>query len=230
MNKKIYSLAASFIIFPYCIADSVNHAAQPALLSVAGPVRRRWWAMKYLEQYRAELLSALKSIDLGAVDRIVDIFREARARGRCIFVCAGGRNAVAASRLLCDMVRASNVNRSMKFRIFVICDELPATNTTDDYMLKDAAIVDELKNVASPDDVVVGIYASGNSRPVLQAFQYANRIGCRTICIAGWADDKLAAVSDAAILVPGSHAGNVEDTHMVICRMIGTYFVNSEED
>lgn len=186
--------------------------------------------MKYLEQYRADLLSALESIDLQAVDEIVEIFREARARGRCIFVCAGGNNAAAASRLLCDMVRASNVNRSMKFRIFVLCDELTPRHGPADDVLKDRTLMDELRNVASHGDVVVGIYASGDSRSLLQALEYADKIGCRTICVASRAGDKLAAISHTSILVPASHPGNVEDTHMIVCRMIGQYFISSDQD
>ena len=186
--------------------------------------------MHYPEQYRTELLNALKSIDLSAVDRIVEIFREARAHGRCIFVCGGGTNAVAASRLLCDMVRSSNVNRTMKFRIFALYDELrPAAGPQGD-PLNDQVLVDELRNVATPGDVVVGINASGNSRSVLNAFQYANEIGCQTICIAGWAGGRLATISDTAVLVPASHPANVEDAHMIVCRMIGHYFVNYDHD
>src|SRR5688572_23974059 len=100
--------------------------------------------MQDLEQYRAELLNALRSIDLSAVDEILCIFREARAHGRCIFVCGTGANAVSASRLLCDMVRSSNINRSIKFRIFLLYDELSAVETAADY----GGLLDQLKNVA----------------------------------------------------------------------------------
>jgi D-sedoheptulose 7-phosphate isomerase len=174
--------------------------------------------MQYLEHYRAELLSALRSIDMSAVRQILSIFREARAHGRCIFVCGTGSNAISASRLLCDMVRSSNINHSTKFRIFVLYEELAAGDH--------GGLVDQLRNVVSPGDVVVTINVQGNSPSVLQAVDHANQIGCRTICIAGWAGDKLASRCDAAILVPASHPGNVEDAHMIICRMIGQYFID----
>jgi D-sedoheptulose 7-phosphate isomerase len=186
--------------------------------------------MQYPEQYRTELLNALKSIDLTAIDKIVEIFREARAHGRCIFVCGGGSNAVAASRLLCDMVRSSNVNRTKKFRIFALSDEPGPASVSQDDLLNEQALVDELRNVASTGDVVVGINTSGNSRSVLRAFQYAKQIGCRTICIAGKGGGKLAALSDTAVLVPASQPANVEDTHMIVCRMIGHYFVNFDQE
>jgi D-sedoheptulose 7-phosphate isomerase len=118
----------------------------------------------------------------------------------------------------------------MKFRIFVLCDELTQRDESTDDVLKDRTLVDELKNVASPGDVVVGIYAAGSCRSLLQALEYADKIGCRTVCVAGSAGGKLAAISQAAIVVPASHSGNVEDTHMIVCRMIGQYFISSDPD
>jgi D-sedoheptulose 7-phosphate isomerase len=186
--------------------------------------------MPYPEEYRAELLNALKSADFSAVEEILEVFREARAHGRCIFVCATDSNAIAASRLLCEMVRSSNLNRTTKFRIFAFSEERPARAVASDDRYYDQALVDELRNVATPGDVIVGINASGNSRSLVEVFEYGNSIGCRTICIAGLPGSKLAAISDSAILVPASHIGNIEDAHMIVCRMIGHYFLNFDQD
>ena len=124
------------------------------------------------------------------------------------------------------MVRSSNINRTIKFRIFVLHDELFAVETDANH----GGLVDQLRNVVSPGDVFVGINVPGNSASVLQSVNYANHIGCRTICILGWAGDKLASRCDAAIVVPASHPGNVEDAHMMICRMIGHYFVDLDQN
>ena len=186
--------------------------------------------MQYQEQYRTELLDALKSIDLQSVDAAVQVFLEARAHGRRIFVCGSDSNAVAASRLLCDMVRSSSVNRTMKFRIFALSDEPPHMKAKADDPLDDHVLVDQLRTVASWGDVVVGISASGDSGSVVRAFEYAKEIGCRTICISGRVGGKLAAISNTAILVPGSQVGNVEDAHLIVCRMIGHYFINFDRD
>ena len=47
--------------------------------------------MQYPEQYRAEVLSAIQGLDLEGVSGAIDVFREARAQGRCIFVCGSGQ-------------------------------------------------------------------------------------------------------------------------------------------
>ena len=185
--------------------------------------------MQYPEQYRTELLKALKRIDLHTVDETLEILREARALGRCIFVCGSGSSAIAASHLLSDMLKSSGANRSMSFHIFVLTDELHPVSSSPDDLFNDRVFVDQLRNVVRTGDVVVGISASGNQPSMLRAFEYASEIGCRTICISG-RSDKLAIGSDAAILVPASPLGSVEDAHIILCRMIGNYFVNFDND
>jgi D-sedoheptulose 7-phosphate isomerase len=185
--------------------------------------------MKYPEEYRAEVLSAIQGLDLNGVSDAIDVFREARAHGRSIFVCGTGRNAAAAGRLLCEIVRQSNLNRSTCFRILALSDDFSQVRGPSGDVDSDRVFVDQLKNAAQHGDAVIGISASGNSAAIVRGFEYANRIGCRTVCIAGRDGGKLASISNIAILVPASHAGSVEDAHMIICHMIGYYFANFEQ-
>ena len=183
--------------------------------------------MQYPEQYRAEVLTAIQGLDLEGVSGAIDVFREARAHSRCIFVCGTGSNSAAAARLLCETVLRSSLNRSIRFRILALADDLSGRGPTD--IAGDRVFQDQLKNAAERGDVVIGISPSGNSAAILRAFEYANRIGCRTVCITGRDGGKLATMSNIVILVPASHAGSVEDAHMIICHMIGYYFVNFDQ-
>lgn len=180
--------------------------------------------MHYAQQYRTELLNALESIDLRTLDEVVDTLREARAHGRCVFVCGNGTHASACCHLLCDMLRTSSLNRATKFRIFALTDEMRQPDMFDDRVL-----VNQLRNTASPKDVVVAISAAENPRPVLRAIEYAKEVGCRTIGISGRVNGKMAAVADTVILTPASQLGSVEDAHIIVCRMIGHYFVNFDQ-
>jgi D-sedoheptulose 7-phosphate isomerase len=185
--------------------------------------------MGYPEQYRAEVLNAIQGLDLEGVSGAIDIFRDVRAHGSTIFVCGTGSNASAAGKLLAEMVRGSNLNRAMRFRIVALSDELSHTRGPAGDVASDRVFLDQLKNTAEHGDVVLGITPSGNSAAILRAFEYANRIGCRTVCITGRDGGKLANMSNIVILVPASHAGSVEDAHMIICHMIGYYFVNFDQ-
>ena len=226
--NRICSVSNGRIIFSPRMerAGTMRPAGSPAILGQKHMDSVQHAAMKYAEQYRAELLKALQNIDLGGVKDVIDIFREARAHGRCVFACGCDSVAQTSVRLLCDVVRASSVNRSARFRIVALNDELPKGSGPVEGASADRVFVEQLKSIADHGDVIVGISPSGNSPNVLRAFEYGNRIGCRTISIAGRDGGKLAALSDVSILVPASHAASVEDTHMFICHMIGNYFVS----
>jgi D-sedoheptulose 7-phosphate isomerase len=180
--------------------------------------------MSYPERYRTELLNALKNLDLQAVEEVVDLFRDAHAFGRCIFVCGSGTGAIMASHVLCDSVRSSTVNRPTRFRIFALTDEAPQLHTASDNFCQDCVIVDQLRAVANPGDLVVGISSSGSTPAVVRAVEFANEIGCRTISICGAAGGILEPLSDVAILVPSLQRGSAEDAQMIVCRMIGHFF------
>jgi D-sedoheptulose 7-phosphate isomerase len=185
--------------------------------------------VKHPEHYRTELLSAIQGIDLDGVSAAIEVFREARAHGRSIFVCGTGGNGIAAARRLSEMVRQSSLNRSMRFHIVALSDELSKARGSADEQDPELVFLDQIRNTAQHGDVLIGISPSGNSRALLRAFEHANRIGCRTISIAGKDGGKLAKISNIVVLVPASHAGSVEDAHMIICHMIGDYFVNFDQ-
>lgn len=183
--------------------------------------------MEYPEQYKTQVLNAIQSIDLGKVEQVIQIFKAARAHGRRIFVCGNGGTDAIASQFLCDMVKGTGFKSSSRFRILALSDQLPKVSSAQDEIAKERVFVEQLKNFAEPEDVVVGI-CSGDSPNVLSALEYAAWIGCRTIGITGFDGGKLAKLAELSIHVAAAHVGSVEDAHMVICHMVGYYFVDFE--
>lgn len=183
--------------------------------------------MNYPARYRSELLNAIQSIDLDKVDQVIEIFREARANGRRIFVCGDGGMDFVASQFLCEMVNSAGFNRSSRFRILALSDQLPRVSGHGHELAPDRVFVEQLKNFAEPDDVVMGISASGNSPNVLRAIEYALWIGCRTIAVTSREGGELASLAETNINVLVSPVGSVED--IIICHMIGYYFTEFEK-
>jgi D-sedoheptulose 7-phosphate isomerase len=134
-----------------------------------------------------------------------------------------------ACQFLCDLVRGASFNRLSRFRILALSDQLPKIGCTQDDLARDRVFVEQLKNFAEPEDVVMGICTSGNSPNILNAIEYASWIGCHTIAITGFDGGRLAQTADLNIRVPVAHLGSVEDAHLIICHMIGYYFVDSAE-
>lgn len=185
--------------------------------------------MDYPGQYQAEILSAVEKIDLDKVTQIIQVFKAARAHGQKIFVCGAGGTDGMAAQFLCDMVKSASLNRTSCFRVLALNDRLPLISTAQGELMNHRVFVEQLKNFAEPEDVVMGICTSGNTPSIVNAIEYARWIGCRTIGITNSEGGELARLAELSIAVPVSHAGSIEDVHMIICRMIGYYFVEFEK-
>ena len=184
--------------------------------------------MTFPQQYKSELLKAIETIELDKVNHAIELFREARANGRHIFVCGNGGSASTASHFACDIVKGASFNRPSRFRIMALTDQLPTLTAYANDVSYDAVFVEQLRNFAEAGDLFMGISGSGNSPNVLRAIEYANSIGCRTIALTGRDGGKLGPMAQLNIQVPATHMGRIEDAHMIVCHMIGYYFMEEK--
>lgn len=182
----------------------------------------------FAEQYKTELKQTIDSIDLPKVEQAIDWFREARQNGRHIFVCGNGGSASTASHFACDIVKGASFGRDQRFRIMALTDSLPTITAYSNDVSYECAFAEQLKNFAQTGDIVMMISGSGNSPNVLAAAEAAKALGCRTIALTGRDGGKLGAAAELNIQVPVPHMGRIEDAHMIICHMIGYYFMDTE--
>ena len=185
--------------------------------------------MTFPEQYRAELLKTIEAIDMGKGNQAIEWLKGARDAGRRIFVCGNGGSASTASHFACDMVKGASYKRSSRFRIMALTDQLPTLTAYANDVSYEAVFVEQLRNFAEAGDVFIGISGSGNSPNVLRAMEYANSIGCRTIAMSGRDGGQLGPMAQLNINVPVPHMGRIEDGHMIVCHMIGYYFMDAEQ-
>ncbi len=181
------------------------------------------------ETYKSGLLQAIDAIDLSRVNQAIEWFKEARAGGKHIFVCGNGGSASTASHFACDIVKGASFNRQSRFRIMALTDQLPTLTAYANDVSYDAVFVEQLKNFAQPGDLFMGISGSGNSPNVLRAMEYANQAGCRTLALTGRDGGQLGPMAQLNIQVPVPHMGRIEDAHMIICHMIGYYFMDADK-
>jgi D-sedoheptulose 7-phosphate isomerase len=184
--------------------------------------------MNFPARYKADIVSAVESIDVEKVIEAIELFKRARARRRNIFVCGATRGASAAARILCDMITRASFERPVRFRAFALDDRASGPETPQAAVDSEKVFVEELKNFVEPGDVVVGISASENAPAILRAFEYAASIGCKMVAFTGLEGGKWASLANIVISVGSTHFGTVEDTHVIICHMIGSYFLEGE--
>ena len=185
--------------------------------------------MNFVQDYKTELLKAIDAIDTAKVNEVIDLFKQARNEGRHIFTCGNGGSASTASHFVCDVVKGASYKRDSKFRVTSLCDNMATMLAYANDVTYDAVFVEQLKNFAKPGDILMGISGSGNSPNVIQAFEYANSIGCHTVALTGREGGKLGPLAKVHLNVGVPHMGRIEDAHMVVCHMIAYYFMETEK-
>ncbi len=183
-------------------------------------------AAAFAGEYKSKFLEALDTLDLTAVSKAIEILREARDEQRQIFVCGNGGSASTASHFVCDMLKGAS-QRGPRFRIMALTDSLATITAYSNDVSYDCVFAEQLKNFAKQGDVVMALSGSGNSPNVVNALQYANSIGCRTIALTGRDRGKLGPLATVNIHVAEPHMGRIEDGHLIACHMLCYYFMEA---
>jgi len=184
--------------------------------------------MSFPVHYKSALFKAIETIDLQKVQQAIEWFREARDQERQIFVFGNGGSASTASHFACDIVKGASFMQPARFRIMALTDSLAILTAYSNDVGYEVIFEQQLRNFARPGDLVMGISGSGNSPNVLRAIEYANSEGCRTIALSGRDGGKLGQLAQLNIQVSEPHMGRIEDAHMVVCHMIGYYFMEKQ--
>jgi D-sedoheptulose 7-phosphate isomerase len=183
--------------------------------------------MNFLEDYKTELVRTIGVIDNEKVQIAIDWFKDVRTNNKHIFVCGNGGSASTASHFACDIVKGASFQRDQRFRIMALTDAMPTISAYSNDVGYECVFAEQLKNFAQRGDIVMAISGSGNSPNVIHAVEYGNSIGCKTIALTGRDGGKLGPIAQLNIQVPVPHMGRIEDAHMIVCHMIGYYFMET---
>ena len=78
----------------------------------------------------------------------------------------------------------------------------------------------QLQNKLKPEDVVIGISGSGNSKNVINDIQYAKEIGATTIGWVGFDGGEVSKITDITFHVKADNMQLVEDLHLIINHLM----------
>ncbi|MBV9703258.1 MAG: SIS domain-containing protein [Methylobacteriaceae bacterium] len=164
----------------------------------------------------------MAKIEMGAIQRIVDIFREARDRGSFIYIAGNGGSSSTASHWVNDLGKAAKRYGRRPMKVMCLSDNVSWFSALSNDEGYERSFAGQLDNFATPGDVLACISASGNSTNLLRAFELARQRKVTTVALVGFDGGKLKGLVDEAVCV-ATDAGEyelVEDVHAVICHAI----------
>lgn len=179
----------------------------------------------FAKQYSSYLGEILSRLDYNEIGRMIEAILDARERGAHIFFIGNGGSAATASHFANDISIGTRVT-GKPFKAMSLTDNvaiLTAIGNDDGY---ENIFTKQLQNFANPGDVLVAISASGNSPNIIHSVNYAREKGLKIVGLTGFDGGKLRELSDIKIHVETMKGeyGPVEDVHMFIDHLIGSYF------
>ncbi len=179
----------------------------------------------FVENYIAQNLTLLKSLDAREIARIIAEFEKARDARKRIYAIGNGGSASTASHFVNDMGKGASIGRETRFKTIPLTDNVEWMTALSNDLCYEDVYVEQLKNFAEPGDVLLAISGSGNSENVLRAVRYANEVGCVTIGFTGFEGGKLRELVQHCVVIPSDHMGRIEDMHLILQHMICYYFM-----
>lgn len=188
---------------------------------------REQYTKNYLKEV-TDLLNQMEEEFIVKIDTFAKILYKAREGKRSIFFMGNGGSAATASHFMGDLSKGTIVAGFPRFKAIALTDNVPNMLAWGNDSSYEDIFVEQLKNLMEPEDVVVGISGSGNSRNVIKAIDYANEKGAITIGLLGYDGGKLIKIVQENLHVPSFNMQHVEDIHALISHLL-TSMIREEQ-
>lgn len=173
-----------------------------------------------IDNYFDLLKQSVDGLDRNAIISFVDLLLEARKNGNNIYIMGNGGSASTASHFTCDFNKGLSYKKDVRFKMICLNDNIATMLAYSNDLGYENVFVEQLKNFLKKNDVVIGISGSGNSKNILNAIEYANDLGAKTVGLTGFDGGKLKDIVDISIHADINNMQVAEDVHMTICHML----------
>jgi len=172
-----------------------------------------------LSLYAGKVSTVVESLSHESLKNALDLLDRASNKGLSVFVAGNGGSAATASHFVTDLNKR---NPESKLSAMSLCDNTSLmTMISNDYGF-DQVFLKQLENLAKLNSILVVISASGNSKNLVKATEWANQHRIKTIALTGFDGGILANIANISLHIKteiGAYA-MAEDTHSIICHFI----------
>ncbi len=168
---------------------------------------------KYVNLYIQEKKEILNNYPIDKVTKAVELVFDSYIKEKTIFSMANGGNSGTLDHLYCDFThhpfvsedKHSSIDENIKRLNYINLCSSPAelTGIVNDFGVEQMYVA-ALRPKIKAGDLVMGFSGSGNSKNIVNAFQYANSKGAKTISISKGDGGESHKIADVSILIPGS--------------------------
>lgn len=165
-------------------------------------------------QSHAVMFAQLQSI-FPQVMAVANEMRATMKRGGKILLMGNGGSAADSQHIAAEIVGRYKKERRGLPAIALTTDTSIITSVGNDYGY-DYIFARQIEALCRPEDLVIGITTSGNSKNVVNAIIEANSIGATTVGLTGGTGGKLSALCKFNLVMPSSDTPRIQEAHIFI--------------
>jgi D-sedoheptulose 7-phosphate isomerase len=161
------------------------------------------------------------------LEKCAGLVIETLKNGNKILICGNGGSAADAQHFAAELTGRYKTERRGLPAIALTTDTSALTAIGNDYGY-DRVFDRQTESLASEGDLIIGISTSGNSENVINAFETAKAIGCKTIGLSGRDGGAMNNVCDFNLVVPSNDTPRIQEMHILfihtICQIVDDNF------
>jgi D-sedoheptulose 7-phosphate isomerase len=186
---------------------------------------------EHVQDYRDRLFRLYDAIDAGVLQKIVTALIACFKDNRTLFIAGNGGSAATSSHMQCDF--GFFVRHFTRFRpkVMSLTDCTPMLTAIGNDNAYEDIFIEQLRGSFQKGDVLLLISASGNSKNLIKAAEYARSQSGTIISFVGFEGGRLKEISDIAMHTPNETGdyGPIEDLHLILDHLIVSYLVKDKE-
>ncbi len=161
------------------------------------------------------------------IDYIHNKIIECLNSGNKIIFCGNGGSAADSQHLSAEFAGRFIKERKPLNSISLTTDTSALTAIANDYSFNDV-FRRQLEAVGKPNDILIGISTSGNSKNIYNAVKFSNDNSIKTICLLGCDGGIISKISDLSLIVPSYNTARIQEMHILIghilCELVDSYY------
>jgi D-sedoheptulose 7-phosphate isomerase len=176
--------------------------------------------MQRVINYVTALQETINQLPRQEIVQVMELLHSARLAGRQIFIMGNGGSASTATHFVCDLAKNTRKEGWPHFKVIGLADNMALFSAYANDEGYENVFAQQLANLVMPEDIVIAISASGNSKNVLNAVSLAKAANAVTIGFTGFNGGQLCSMVDINIHVNSNIIEHVEDIHLILEHMI----------
>lgn len=177
-----------------------------------------------ISAYIEKEIETLRALDRSEINRALHLLENALDKEAAIYIFGNGGSSATASHFQNDFNKGVSEHIEKKFRFVCLNDNVPTIMAVANDIGFEEIFRFQLCGKLKPEDIVIAISGSGNSKNVLNAVEYAREQGCKVIGLTGYDGGKLRELSDISLHAPVNSMQITEDIHMVFDHLMMSVF------